>query len=69
MCVVRKLENEAFQFLYSMFLEHSCNYPGCKTVLVVDGNLKNRRDVCAAREAGFIMSCLGVSRVVVSSHL
>ena len=31
-----------------------CNFPGCKSVLVLDGNMKNRRDVCAASEAGFI---------------
>ena len=30
-----------------------CSYPGCKNVLVIDGNMKNRRDVCAATEAGF----------------
>lgn len=29
-------------------------FSGCKTVLVIDGNMKNRRDVCAASEAGFI---------------
>ena len=26
--------------------------PGCGTVLVLDGNQKNRRDVCAATHAG-----------------
>lgn len=35
-------------------LGHKCSYPGCKNVLVIDGNMKNRRDVCAATEAGFI---------------
>ena len=34
-------------------LGHSCSYPGCKKVLVLDGNMKNRRDVCMAREAGY----------------
>lgn len=33
---------------------HQCKFPGCKNVLVVDGNMKNRRDVCAASEAGCI---------------
>ena len=33
---------------------HECSFPGCKNVLVIDGNMKNRRDVCAASEAGFI---------------
>ena len=32
---------------------HSCKYPGCKKVLVLDGNMKNRRDVCMARNAGY----------------
>ncbi len=36
------------------FLAHSCNYPGCGSVLVLDGNMKNRRDVCYAKDAGFI---------------
>lgn len=34
--------------------EHKCNYPGCKEVLVLDGNMKNRRDVCMAKDAGCI---------------
>ena len=33
---------------------HQCTYPGCRSVLVLDGNLKNRRDVCSATEAGYI---------------
>ena len=33
---------------------HSCSFPGCGTVLVLDGNMKNRRDVCFAKDAGFI---------------
>ena len=36
------------------FVEHQCGYPGCKNVLVIDGNMKNRRDVCAATKAGYI---------------
>ena len=36
-----------------LYLDHQCNYPGCHTVLVIDGNMKNRRDVCAASEAGY----------------
>ena len=38
------------QFLHSA---HKCSYPGCGDVLVIDGNMKNRRDICAATEAGF----------------
>lgn len=33
---------------------HQCKFPGCGTVLVVDGNMKNRRDVCKAKDAGYI---------------
>ena len=36
-----------------MYLGHECSYSGCKTVIVIDGNMKNRRDVSAATEAGF----------------
>ena len=35
-------------------LGHSCDTPGCGSVLVIDGNMKNHRDVCLATEAGFI---------------
>lgn len=36
------------------FTEHTCQTPGCGSVLVLDGNCKNYRDVCNAHEAGFI---------------
>lgn len=40
---------------YQRFIiAHRCTYPGCGKVLVLDGNLKNRRDVCASTEAGYI---------------
>lgn len=29
-------------------------FPGCGRCLVLDGNTKNRRDVCMARDAGYI---------------
>ena len=35
-------------------LAHSCSYPGCGKVLILDGNMKNHRDVCFAKDAGFI---------------
>ena len=38
--------------LYS-YVGHTCKYPGCKKVFVLDGNMKNRRDVCMARDAGY----------------
>lgn len=33
---------------------HRCEKMGCGSVLVLDGNMKNRRDVCAADHAGFV---------------
>ena len=36
-----------------LLIGHTCSYSGCKNVLVIDGNMKNRRDVCAATEAGY----------------
>ena len=35
-------------------LGHSCTFPGCGTVLILDGNMKNRRDICFAKSAGYI---------------
>ena len=40
-------------FVYHQ-LVHKCKFPGCGSVIVLDGNMKNRRDVCNARDAGFI---------------
>ena len=48
------ISGEAFDIFFLQYIDHHCNYPGCSEVLVLDGNLKNRRDVCAATEAGFI---------------
>ena len=39
---------------YHYLSDQVCNFPGCKSVLVIDGIMKNRRDVCGANEAGFI---------------
>ncbi len=33
---------------------HTCTFPGCGKVLVLDGNMKNRRDVCFAKDAGHV---------------
>lgn len=33
---------------------HRCQNRGCGTVLVLDGNQKNNRSVCAAEEAGYV---------------
>ena len=40
--------------VYYIHLAHKCKFPGCGKVLVLDGNCKNQRDVCAATEAGYI---------------
>ena len=32
---------------------HRCSEKGCGTAIVLDGNMRNHRDVCAAREAGY----------------
>ena len=37
-----------------MCVGHRCEKKGCGTVLVLDGNQKNNRPVCAAGEAGFV---------------
>ena len=33
---------------------HHCKTPGCGSVLVVDGNLKNARQVCGCKAAGIV---------------
>ena len=40
--------------LIIIYLSHSCTFPGCRSVLVMDGNMKNRRDTCSVKDAGFI---------------
>ena len=35
------------------FLAHTCSFPGCGSVLVLDGNMKNHRDVCCAKDPQF----------------
>ena len=32
----------------------SCSFPGCRSVIVLDGNKKNRREVCYDKGAGFV---------------
>lgn len=39
---------------FLMYTGHRCENKGCGTVLVLDGNQKNNRPVCAAEEAGFV---------------
>lgn len=46
-----------YKLLHINDIAHSCHYPGCGTVLVIDGNMKNRRNICAATEAGYVQYC------------
>ena len=32
--------------------DHTCNKPGCESVLVLDGNIKNARQVCSCHDVG-----------------
>ena len=41
-------------FAQSLHTGHACQFPGCGTVIILDGNMKNRRDICYAKDAGFI---------------
>ena len=34
--------------------DHRCTFPGCKNVIVLDGNMKNQHDICYAKDAGFV---------------
>ena len=42
------------KLLFKLLSGNSCTYPGCKKVLVLDGNLKNQCEVCMAKHAGYI---------------
>ena len=35
--------------------EHKCEKPGCIQAVILDGNMKNHRAVCAATHAGYIV--------------
>ena len=41
-------------YVCCIFTAHRCKTKGCGTVLVLDGNQKNNRPVCAAEEAGYV---------------
>lgn len=40
--------------MHVLHLDHECDATGCTNVLILDGNLKNRRAVCSATHAGYI---------------
>ena len=37
-----------------LYIGHKYDTQGCNSVLVIDGNLKNHRDICLAKEAGYV---------------
>lgn len=39
--------------VYITCTEHCCDVKGCGEVLVLDGNMKNNREVCSAVDAGY----------------
>ena len=41
-------------FTLCIITGHRCRARGCGETLVIDGNMKNHRDVCFATEAGFV---------------
>lgn len=44
--------NDKCNFFLIVCLEHECDTPGCKTVCVIDGNMKNARQVCLCKHVG-----------------
>ena len=36
-------------------IEHKCEKPGCTETIILDGNMKNHRAVCAVTHAGYIV--------------
>ncbi len=56
MCVITYVKQTSFTVFdidEQFILDHRCNGPGCGKVFVIDGNMKNHRDVCFAKEAGY----------------
>jgi hypothetical protein len=42
-----------WQFLIIVITGHCCKRNGCGSVLVIDGNMKNHRQICSATDAGY----------------
>ena len=53
MCIYSYINKISYVWLHS-YTGHRCSKAGCGSVLVIDGNLKNHRSVCAASEAGYV---------------
>ena len=47
---------------------HACSQPGCQSVLVLDGNMKNARQVCACRDVGELKFAGMNGSIVVGKH-
>ena len=41
------------KYMLHVLKDHKCKFPRCGKALVLDGNMKNQRDVCMAKDAGF----------------
>ena len=37
-------------FSVDLPIDHICETPGCKTMVVLDGNMKNARQVCMVKD-------------------
>ncbi len=46
-----------YLFIIHVYAEHQCDQKGCGRILILDGNMKNHRDVCLAHEAGYAEFC------------
>lgn len=47
-------ETAPYAYFVPSITEHHCAKPGCSQALVVDGNMKNHRNVCFATNAGYV---------------
>ena len=48
------ISQQLLSLVHTVLSDHECSLPGCKNVLVIDGNMKNRRDVCPAVRLGLL---------------
>lgn len=60
----------AFQYkdLIYLYSDHTCEAPGCKTVLVLDGNMKNARQVCMVKDIGELHFSNMVGSILVGKY-
>ena len=49
--------------------DHTCKKPGCHSVLVLDGNMKNARQVCGCCDVGELMFAGMNGSVVVGMYI